>query len=103
MLFACSLISEQKYTECCCCFIATNPELKKSAKADHGFKVTSDGRLIIKEDEDEDVKDKGKWDLVLICTLLNVWSDSDSNYTCLTDGGEMEDILEEAGVKSVSI
>ncbi|XP_039857022.1 RRP12-like protein [Simochromis diagramma] len=54
--------------------LATNPELKKSAKADHGFKVTSDGRLIIKEDEDEDVKDK--------------------------DGGEMEDILEEAGVKS---
>uniref|UniRef100_A0A669CNM4 Ribosomal RNA processing 12 homolog n=1 Tax=Oreochromis niloticus TaxID=8128 RepID=A0A669CNM4_ORENI len=53
--------------------LATNPELKKSAKADHGFKVTSDGRLIIKEDEDEDVKDKG----------------------------EMEDILEEAGVKSV--
>uniref|UniRef100_A0A669EFS9 Ribosomal RNA processing 12 homolog n=1 Tax=Oreochromis niloticus TaxID=8128 RepID=A0A669EFS9_ORENI len=52
--------------------LATNPELKKSAKADHGFKVTSDGRLIIKEDEDEDVKDKGKWDLVLICTLLNV-------------------------------
>uniref|UniRef100_A0A669CRD9 Ribosomal RNA processing 12 homolog n=1 Tax=Oreochromis niloticus TaxID=8128 RepID=A0A669CRD9_ORENI len=34
--------------------LATNPELKKSAKADHGFKVTSDGRLIIKEDEDED-------------------------------------------------
>uniref|UniRef100_A0AAX7SN66 Ribosomal RNA-processing protein 12-like conserved domain-containing protein n=1 Tax=Astatotilapia calliptera TaxID=8154 RepID=A0AAX7SN66_ASTCA len=53
--------------------LATNPELKKSAKADHGFKVTSDGRLIIKEDEDEDVKDKG----------------------------EMEDILEEAGVKSL--
>ncbi|XP_029377782.1 RRP12-like protein isoform X2 [Echeneis naucrates] len=50
--------------------LATNPELKKGAKFNHGFKVTSDGRLIIKEDE-EDVKDK-----------------------------EMKDILEEAGVKS---
>uniref|UniRef100_A0A665UWI6 Uncharacterized protein n=1 Tax=Echeneis naucrates TaxID=173247 RepID=A0A665UWI6_ECHNA len=37
--------------------LATNPELKKGAKFNHGFKVTSDGRLIIKEDE-EDVKDK---------------------------------------------
>uniref|UniRef100_A0AAQ5ZQI4 Ribosomal RNA-processing protein 12-like conserved domain-containing protein n=1 Tax=Amphiprion ocellaris TaxID=80972 RepID=A0AAQ5ZQI4_AMPOC len=53
--------------------LATNPELKKSAKVDHGFKVTSDGRLIIRDDEEEDVKDK-----------------------------EMKDILEEAGVKSVS-
>ncbi|XP_029377784.1 RRP12-like protein isoform X3 [Echeneis naucrates] len=53
--------------------LATNPELKKGAKFNHGFKVTSDGRLIIKEDE-EDVKDK--------------------------DEGEMKDILEEAGVKS---
>lgn len=42
-----------------CCFPATNPTLKKSAKVDHGFKVTSDGRLIIKDDE-EDVDDKGK-------------------------------------------
>ncbi|XP_023139487.2 RRP12-like protein [Amphiprion ocellaris] len=54
--------------------LATNPELKKSAKVDHGFKVTSDGRLIIRDDEEEDVKDK--------------------------DSGEMKDILEEAGVKS---
>ncbi|XP_053188669.1 RRP12-like protein [Scomber japonicus] len=55
--------------------LATNPELKRSAKVDHGFKVTSDGRLIIREDEEEeDVKDK--------------------------DMGEMNDILEEAGVKS---
>ncbi|KAM7385637.1 hypothetical protein PAMP_001711 [Pampus punctatissimus] len=53
--------------------LATNPGLKKSAKVEHGFKVTSDGRLIIKEEE-EDVKDK--------------------------DEGEMKDILEEAGVKS---
>lgn len=42
-----------------CCFPATNPTLKKSAKVDHGFKVTSDGRLIIKDDE-EDVDDKGE-------------------------------------------
>uniref|UniRef100_A0A7N8XT35 Ribosomal RNA processing 12 homolog n=1 Tax=Mastacembelus armatus TaxID=205130 RepID=A0A7N8XT35_9TELE len=38
--------------------LATNPEMKKSTKVDHGFKVTSDGRLIIREDEEEDVKDK---------------------------------------------
>uniref|UniRef100_A0A8P4KKX3 Ribosomal RNA processing 12 homolog n=1 Tax=Dicentrarchus labrax TaxID=13489 RepID=A0A8P4KKX3_DICLA len=54
--------------------LATNPSLKKSAKVEHGFKVTSDGRLIIREDEEEDGKDEG----------------------------EMKDILEEAGVKSVS-
>ncbi|XP_019948079.1 RRP12-like protein [Paralichthys olivaceus] len=54
--------------------LATNPELKKRTKIDHGFKVTSDGRLIIKEDEEEVVKDK--------------------------DEGEINDILEEAGVKS---
>ncbi|XP_044069062.1 RRP12-like protein [Siniperca chuatsi] len=54
--------------------LATNPALKKSAKVEHGFKVTSDGRLIIREDDEEDVKDK--------------------------DEGEMKDILEEAGVKS---
>uniref|UniRef100_A0A673BGU7 Ribosomal RNA processing 12 homolog n=1 Tax=Sphaeramia orbicularis TaxID=375764 RepID=A0A673BGU7_9TELE len=53
--------------------LATNPKLKKSTKVEHGFKVTSDGRLIIK-DEEENVKDK--------------------------DEGEMKDILEEAGVKS---
>lgn len=54
--------------------LATNPALKKSAKVDHGFKVTSDGRLIIREDDEEAAKDK--------------------------DDGEMKDILEEAGVKS---
>uniref|UniRef100_A0A8D3E909 Ribosomal RNA processing 12 homolog n=1 Tax=Scophthalmus maximus TaxID=52904 RepID=A0A8D3E909_SCOMX len=53
--------------------LATNPQRKKSTKSAHGFKVTSDGRLIIKDDEEEDDKDK-----------------------------EMKDILEEAGVKSVS-
>uniref|UniRef100_A0A8C4E4V3 Ribosomal RNA processing 12 homolog n=1 Tax=Dicentrarchus labrax TaxID=13489 RepID=A0A8C4E4V3_DICLA len=37
--------------------LATNPSLKKSAKVEHGFKVTSDGRLIIREDEEEDGKD----------------------------------------------
>uniref|UniRef100_A0A671YG28 Ribosomal RNA processing 12 homolog n=1 Tax=Sparus aurata TaxID=8175 RepID=A0A671YG28_SPAAU len=40
--------------------LATNPARKKSAKVEHGFKVTSDGRLIIREDDEEDVKDKGK-------------------------------------------
>ncbi|XP_061083822.1 RRP12-like protein [Conger conger] len=55
--------------------LATNPDLKKSRKVQHGFKVTSDGRLIIREDGDEDDKAKA-------------------------DSGEMKDILEEAGVKS---
>ncbi|XP_070696619.1 RRP12-like protein [Pempheris klunzingeri] len=54
--------------------LATNPAMKKSGKVEHGFKVTSDGRLIIRDDEEEDGKDK--------------------------DEGEMKDILEEAGVKS---
>uniref|UniRef100_A0A3Q3WNJ1 Uncharacterized protein n=1 Tax=Mola mola TaxID=94237 RepID=A0A3Q3WNJ1_MOLML len=36
--------------------LATNPALKKSGKVKHGFKVTSDGRLIIREDEEEDKK-----------------------------------------------
>uniref|UniRef100_A0A8D2ZS89 Ribosomal RNA processing 12 homolog n=1 Tax=Scophthalmus maximus TaxID=52904 RepID=A0A8D2ZS89_SCOMX len=40
--------------------LATNPQRKKSTKSAHGFKVTSDGRLIIKDDEEEDDKDKGK-------------------------------------------
>ncbi|XP_035027985.1 RRP12-like protein [Hippoglossus stenolepis] len=52
--------------------LATNPARKKSTKVDHGFKVTSDGRLVIKEDEEEGDNDEG----------------------------EMKDILEEAGVKS---
>lgn len=56
------------------CFSATNPSLKKSAKVEHGFKVTSDGRLIIKEDDEEDVKHKGeRWScgcpLVLVDSL----------------------------------
>uniref|UniRef100_A0A8C1CWC5 Ribosomal RNA processing 12 homolog n=1 Tax=Cyprinus carpio carpio TaxID=630221 RepID=A0A8C1CWC5_CYPCA len=54
--------------------LATNPNLKKASKAEHGFKVTSDGRLIIKEEDDED----------------------DDN----TKDAEMDDILEEAGVKT---
>ncbi|XP_072293683.1 RRP12-like protein [Eucyclogobius newberryi] len=53
--------------------LATNPELKKSTKKEHGFKVTSDGRLIIRDEEEDNVK---------------------------TKDGEMDDILEEAGVKS---
>ncbi|XP_074532460.1 RRP12-like protein [Halichoeres trimaculatus] len=55
--------------------LATNPELKRSAKVEHGFKVTSDGRLIIREEEEEEEK----------------------------GDGEMKDILEEAGVKSRKI
>lgn len=45
-----------------CTLSATDPALKKSSKVKHGFKVTSDGRLIIRDDDDdeEDVKDKGK-------------------------------------------
>uniref|UniRef100_A0A1A8HJ42 Ribosomal RNA processing 12 homolog n=1 Tax=Nothobranchius korthausae TaxID=1143690 RepID=A0A1A8HJ42_9TELE len=54
--------------------LATNPELRKTSKVEHGFKVTSDGRLIIREDDEEDVKHQ--------------------------KGDEMKDILEEAGVKS---
>ncbi|KAK5853979.1 hypothetical protein PBY51_015087 [Eleginops maclovinus] len=57
--------------------LATNPKLKKSAKVEHSFKVTSDGRLIIREDDEDDGKDD--------------------------DEGEMKDILEEAGVKSKKI
>lgn len=45
---------------------ATNPEKKKSAKAEHGFKVTSDGRLIIKEEDDEDDQ-KGSSQSFTIC------------------------------------
>ncbi|KAM8858593.1 RRP12-like protein isoform 2-T2 [Spinachia spinachia] len=55
--------------------LATNPA-KKSAKVEHGFKVTSDGRLIIREDDEEDAKHD--------------------------DEEDKKDILEEAGVKSRS-
>lgn len=53
--------------------LATNPDLKKTSKVEHGFKMTSDGRLIIKEDDDDEAK-----------------------------GGdqEIDDILQEAGVKT---
>ncbi|XP_052428991.1 RRP12-like protein [Carassius gibelio] len=54
--------------------LATNPNLKKAIKTEHGFKMTSDGRLIIKEEvEDDDSK---------------------------TKDAEMDDVLEEAGVKT---
>lgn len=43
----------------CVCVSATNPDMKKRAKVQHNFKVTSDGRLIIKEDNDEGDKTKG--------------------------------------------
>uniref|UniRef100_A0A3B5Q9X7 Ribosomal RNA processing 12 homolog n=1 Tax=Xiphophorus maculatus TaxID=8083 RepID=A0A3B5Q9X7_XIPMA len=38
--------------------LATNPQLKKITKVEHGFKVTSDGRLIIREDDEDDRKNK---------------------------------------------
>uniref|UniRef100_A0A673H6J2 Uncharacterized protein n=1 Tax=Sinocyclocheilus rhinocerous TaxID=307959 RepID=A0A673H6J2_9TELE len=33
--------------------LATNPNLKKAIKTEHGFRMTSDGRLIIKEEDDD--------------------------------------------------
>uniref|UniRef100_A0A672PW33 Uncharacterized protein n=1 Tax=Sinocyclocheilus grahami TaxID=75366 RepID=A0A672PW33_SINGR len=57
--------------------LATNPNLKKAIKTEHGFRMTSDGRLIIKEEEeDDDYKAKD---------------------------AEMDDVLEEAGIKTVAI
>uniref|UniRef100_A0A8D0CU37 Ribosomal RNA processing 12 homolog n=1 Tax=Sander lucioperca TaxID=283035 RepID=A0A8D0CU37_SANLU len=52
--------------------LATNPGLKKSAKVEHGFKVTSDGRLIIREDDEEDGKDKGKSNPVVNPTIMYI-------------------------------
>uniref|UniRef100_A0A8C9U0N5 Ribosomal RNA processing 12 homolog n=1 Tax=Scleropages formosus TaxID=113540 RepID=A0A8C9U0N5_SCLFO len=40
--------------------LATNPDFKKTTKVEHGFKVTSDGRLIIQEEGDEDENKKGR-------------------------------------------
>ncbi|KAM9476778.1 RRP12-like protein [Clarias gariepinus] len=54
--------------------LSTNPDLKKSSKREHGFKMTSDGRLIIKDDDEKDDGSKGD--------------------------KEMDDILKEAGVKT---
>ncbi|KAG7253583.1 hypothetical protein CRUP_017239 [Coryphaenoides rupestris] len=56
--------------------LATNPKMKKKSKESHGFKVTSDGRLIIKDDDDEED---------------DVKKDAED---------EMKDILEEAGVRT---
>lgn len=82
--------------------------MKKSTKVEHGFKVTSDGRLIIREDEEEDVKDKGKRNfashLSSLCTPFKPKQYfTQLIFTLLIDKGEINDILEEAGVKSVSI
>ncbi|XP_067276745.1 RRP12-like protein [Pseudorasbora parva] len=57
--------------------LATNPNVKKASTAEHGFKVTSDGRLIIKEEDDDDDDNGDK-----------------------TKDAEMDDVLEEAGVKT---
>ena len=69
--------------------------------------MTSDGRLIIREDDDEDVKDKGETGVLKFvqpfCTLLYCLNRLQQEIiTFPTDEGEMKDILEEAGVKSVS-
>lgn len=53
---------------------ATNPELKKSAKVEHGFKVTSDGRLIIREDDEEDGNEKGER-IMLLFSLMTLFVD----------------------------
>ncbi|XP_063048253.1 RRP12-like protein [Engraulis encrasicolus] len=58
--------------------LATNPEAR-ARKKDHGFKVTSDGRLVI--DDEEDTKKK-------------------SNKAA--PDAELEDVLEEAGIKKKS-
>lgn len=39
---------------------ATNPAQKKRNKVEHGFKVTSDGRLIIRDEDEEDAGDEGQ-------------------------------------------
>lgn len=80
--------------------LATNPAQKKSSKVEHGFKVTSDGRLIIR-DEDEDAGDDGKGWISWLVYLLRARCE-ENNMVIFTDDGEMKDILEEAGVKSVS-
>lgn len=46
--------------------------MKKSAKVAHGFKVTSDGRLIIREDDVEDVKDNGERNPVVKPAALSI-------------------------------
>ncbi|XDV50459.1 hypothetical protein PO909_019515 [Leuciscus waleckii] len=56
--------------------LATNPNRKKANRAEHGFKMTSDGRLIIKEEKDDDYDDNKAKD------------------------AEMDDVLEEAGIKT---
>lgn len=71
------------------------------SKVKHGFKVTSDGRLIIRDDDDEDVKDKGRGDPLASHKLFYVRTVAVNNLVPFTDGKEMNDILEEAGVKSV--
>lgn len=67
----------------CCCSSATNPELKRSTKVEHGFKVTSDGRLIIREDDNEEkeVKNRGKRTVVLSCAVIlhNIRAGSDGD------------------------
>uniref|UniRef100_A0AAY3ZTZ3 RRP12-like protein n=1 Tax=Denticeps clupeoides TaxID=299321 RepID=A0AAY3ZTZ3_9TELE len=48
--------------------LATNPDLKKSKKMDHGFKVTSDGRLIIQEEGEK--KNSSKEAILMLMLIL---------------------------------
>uniref|UniRef100_A0AAQ4RJZ8 Ribosomal RNA processing 12 homolog n=1 Tax=Gasterosteus aculeatus aculeatus TaxID=481459 RepID=A0AAQ4RJZ8_GASAC len=52
--------------------LATNPAMKKSAKVEHGFKVTSDGRLIIREDDEEDAKHDGNGNPAVNTTVVSL-------------------------------
>uniref|UniRef100_A0AAY4CBG0 RRP12-like protein n=1 Tax=Denticeps clupeoides TaxID=299321 RepID=A0AAY4CBG0_9TELE len=54
--------------------LATNPDLKKSKKMDHGFKVTSDGRLIIQEEGEKKNSSKGITGLccIKLCVVIDV-------------------------------
>lgn len=45
--------------------------MKKSAKVEHGFKVTSDGRLIIREDDEEDAKHDGNGNPAVNTTVVH--------------------------------
>uniref|UniRef100_A0A3B3T8K8 Ribosomal RNA processing 12 homolog n=1 Tax=Paramormyrops kingsleyae TaxID=1676925 RepID=A0A3B3T8K8_9TELE len=49
--------------------LATNPDLQKAPKIKHGFKTTSDGRLIIQEEEDDGDK-KNVFLLHPLCSTL---------------------------------
>lgn len=53
-------------------YLATNPDIRKTSKVNHGFKVTSDGRLIIKDDYENEDGSKGKTHS-LSCIWTELW------------------------------